>query len=213
MAISIELDDTEQEVFDTEFERFADVHLKQREFIDIFADHREYILETVQVAKNQFESEFGGIHATSNQFGWSMIRPEVIRTTSKAAPVRDWNKDVTATGWDNLFGSSGSEVKVNEEGLVCILGYVNFSPSPKSVALKNIVMGDEKPVYYMEPAMKMSELSVFELPKPFRVLPLKTFYTRALYNSTGRDVLAPFGIYFGTGSHLREEGPYPDNAV
>lgn len=213
MAVQSTLDSDEQTVFDTEFDRLVTLHFQQREFLDLFSDHRDYILETCQVAKAQFESEFGGMNCDSNQFGWTFIRPEVVRSTSKSSPTRDWNVDVTATGWANLFGSSGSEVKINEEGLLMVLGYINFSASPKSAAIKNVVMGDEKPVYYLEPAMKSANLQVFELPKPFRVAPLKTFYTRAMYNETGRDCLAPLGIYFATGSHMREEGPYPANAT
>jgi hypothetical protein len=213
MTIKSDLTEKEMEIFNREFDAFAAIQLNEREFIDLYANHRDYILDTLKAAKNQIESEFGGMYCESGQFGWSPVRPDPIISTSKTATINHWNKDITAVGWANWIGSSGSEVKINEEGCLVTIGYLNYSPSPKAVAIKNNIMGTEKPVCYMEPAMKVGDLSVYELPKPFRVLPLKTFTSRVLYNATGRDVLAPVGVYFGTGSHLREESPYPANAT
>jgi len=213
MAVKMDLTDKEMEIFNREFDKIAALQLPEREFIDFYADHRDYILDTLKVAKNKFEAEFGGLYCESGQFGWTLVRPDPIISTSKTATINHWNKDITAVGWANWIGSSGSEIKINEEGLLVVIGYRNYSPAPKSVAVKNIITGTEKPVCYLEPAFKTGDLNVYELPKPFRVLPLKTFYSRVLYNSTGRDALAPIGVYFATGSHLREESPYPDSAV
>ena len=110
MAVKMDLTDKEMEIFNREFDKLAALQLPEREFIDFYADHRDYILDTLKVAKNKFEAEFGGLYCESGQFGWSLVRPDPVISTSKTATINHWNQDITAVGWADWIGSSGSEI-------------------------------------------------------------------------------------------------------
>lgn len=202
MVEGIELTQAEKDVFDMEFDRFLTTHLRERELVDIVSDHREYLLGSAQVAKEKFTgNSFGGVHAGSSEFGWTYIRPEWVNKTN-------WVSLIAATGWADWIASAASPVKLNKEALMVVLGYQNFAPSPKATAVKATVGGQiTYPVQYLEYALRIGNLSLYELAKPYRVLPEQTYNTRAKYDFLGTDEISLFGVGFAKGTYLVTETP------
>ncbi|MDO9353863.1 MAG: hypothetical protein Q7T55_09210, partial [Solirubrobacteraceae bacterium] len=68
-----DLTQDEQDIFNAEWDKFVTLHYPEREFMDIFEDNKQQILDALKISKYQLEMEFGGINASSNQIGWTMI--------------------------------------------------------------------------------------------------------------------------------------------
>lgn len=202
MVEGIELTSDEGNIFDLEFDRFLTTHFRQREMVDIVTDHRDYIKGSAQVAKSKFTgSTFGGVNAGSAEFGWTLIRPEWVGKTN-------WVANIAATGWADWIASAGSPTKMNKEALMTILGYGNYSASPKATAIKATIGGQiTYPVQYIEYANRIGNVTLYETARPYRVLPEQTFNVRAKYDFLGVDEMYPFGIGFAKGTYLVTETP------
>ncbi len=213
MVEGIELTKDEKDIFDAEFDRFLTTHFRERELIDIVTDHHDYLLGSAQVAKEKFTgNSFGGVHAGSSEFGWTYIRPEWIGngTTSGLLPTSalSWAVTIASTGWQDWIASAASPVKLNKDALMVILGYQNYASAPKSSAVKATVGGQiTYPVQYLEYALRSGNYSVYELAKPYRVLPEQVYNTRVKYSNLGTDELALFGLGFAKGTYLVTETP------
>lgn len=202
MVEGIELTSDEKTIFDLEFDRFLTTHFRERELVDIVTDHRDYLVGSAQIAKEKFTgNSFGGVHAGSSEFGWTHLRPEWWGNTN-------WVENIVATGWADWIGSAASPIKLNKEALAVIMGYQNFAPVSKATAVKATVGGQVTyPVQYLEYALRIGNISLYELAKPYRILPEQTFNTRVKYDFLGTDELAPFGVGFGKGTYLVTETP------
>ncbi len=213
MVEGIELTSDEKNVFDLEFDRFLTTHFRERELVDIVSDHRDYLLGSAQIAKEKFTgNSFGGVHAGSSEYGWTYIRPEWLGNapTSGSLPTAasNWAIVIAATGWADWIASAATPVKLNKDALIVIMGYQNFAPAPKASAVKATVGGQVTyPVQYLEYALRSGNISLYELAKPYRVLPEQTYNTRVKYSSLGTDELALFGVGFAKGTYLVTETP------
>jgi len=209
-----ELTDAEKEIFDIEFDRLFTTHFKCRTALEIANNHRDYILDSAELAKEKFDdAPFGGVNARSTEFGWTLVRPQMIRTTSKASPVRTWERTVSTTAWNDWLGTSTAAVRINENALLVVIGYVCYSGAPKASAVLEKVLGADLPVFYLEPGFKIGNIFMIDRVNPWRIEPTNEFYIQTLDLRLGNDELSPFGIYFAKGSHLREKDPYPDSAT
>lgn len=207
----------ERQVFETEFERLVKIHLKERAVVDLFMNHYEYLLQSAEVAKANFKSSFDGMNAGSGEFGWTLIRPEHLLGKASAAGAINtitWKKTVTTSalnsatnGWVDWIGTSTSSNQVHKEALPVIIGLGNYSNAPKSSAVK--VETDERkyPVWYLETMKHSNGLNVFDIAKPFKVLPEGKIYVQAKYDVSGIDELHPLGITFAKGTYLLEKNP------
>lgn len=201
MVEGIEFTSDEDKIFDLEFDRFLTTHLKERELVDIVTDHRDYIKGSGQIAKEKFTgNSFGGVNASSGEFGWTIVRPEWLGLTS-------WVKNIVASGWADWVGSVASPVKLNKEALIVMLGYGNYAPSPKSSAIKPYVSAKPYAIQYLEYAMRVGNFELYEAAKPYRVLPEETYNVRVKYDTLGVDELYPFSIGFAKGTYLVTETP------
>lgn len=202
MVEGIELTSDEKTIFDLEFDRFLTTHFREREMVDIVSDHKEYILGSAQVAKGKFIGNgFGGVNAGSSEFGWTLLRPEWVNKTN-------WVANIAATGWADWIASAGSPVKLNKEALMVVLGYQNYTASPKSTALKPTIGGQiTYPVHYLEYALRTGNMPIYELAKPYRILPEQTYNVRVKYDFLGVDELNLFGVGFAKGTYLVTETP------
>jgi len=208
-----ELTQDEQDIFNNEWDKFVTLHYPEREFMDIFEDNKQQILDTLKIAKYQLEMEFGGINASSNQIGWTMIQPNYV-LAQDAVPTyatTTWKKnyatsDVT-TMWAYLWGSSSTDFHVSKYGCMILLGFYDPVDIPKISAVKAKIKGDEYPVWWIEHALKAG-IHVYELPQPIVLEKEQTYNMQAKCASAGDDELQPLGVYFGRGDHLRSKTAY-----
>lgn len=207
-----DLTQDEMDVFNNEWDSFVAIHYPQRDFVDVFEDNKQQILDALKIAKFQLEAEFGGIHASSNQIGWTMIQPNfVLATATPAYSTSTWKKnyatsDVT-TIWKDLWGTSTTDLQVSKYATMILIGFYDPVDVPKVSALKAKIKGDEYPIWWIEHALR-SGIHIYELPKPIVIEKEQTYYFQAKIAGAGDDELQPFGVYFGRGDHLRDKNAY-----
>lgn len=194
----------ELEIFDAEFANLVQTELRDRRVQDLYASNVPIILETLDIAKAQFNNnKFAGENARSNEFGFMQIRPEHVGFST-------WDGENTGTGWGDWIGSSSSQVTLSEEVLLSILGVVNYDPSPKSSAAKAVIGNTTFPVWYMEQSQRLpGTLQIKELANKIYIEPEMTFNIRKKRDSVGYDSLALAGIAFVEGSTMLKESPTP----
>ncbi len=207
-----DLSQNESDIFNAEWDKFITLHYPQREFMDIFEDNKQQVLDAVKIAKFQLEVEFGGINAATNQFGWTMIQPNfVLATAAPTYATSTWMKnyatsDVT-TMWADLWGTSTTDKQVSKYATMLLLGFYDPVDFPKISAIKAKIKGDEYPVWWIENALREG-IHIYELPQPIVIEKEQTYYIQAKIARAGDDELQPFGVYFGRGDHLRSKTAY-----
>ena len=199
------------EIFEAEFLSLPATFLADRKVMEIFENNRAFILECAKIAKAKFKASFYGVDAQTG-FGWQLIRPEhLLRlTTDTGVTNTEWEKNIPVRGWRDWIGSSTTPNKIKEEALLCVLGIMNYSPSPKATACVVKVQNITYPVWYFERAMRVymnNSLKVFQLPKPKAILPERNVYARLKYTMPGLDETGLLGITFAEASYLQVETP------
>ncbi len=207
-----ELSQSETDIFNAEWDSFVATHFPERDFVDVFEDNKQQILDACKIAKYNLEAEFGGINAQTNEFGWSPILPnQILATTTPTYSTSTWRKnyatsDVT-TMWKDWIGASGSEMQMSKYGCMIIIGFVDPVEVPKISAIKAKIKSTDYPIWYFDQAIR-SGLHIYELPKPFVVEPTQSMYLRAKVARAGDDEIQPLGVMFGKGDWLRNESAY-----
>jgi len=199
----------ELDIFEAEFLKLPAQFVTERKVIDIFENNKDFILECARMAKAKYKATFFGVDAQTG-FGWQLIRPEhVLRlTTDTGVTNTEWKKTIAAPGWADWIGTSASPIKIKEEALLCLLGLVNYSPSPKAYACVLRLQNITYPIWYFERPMRVQDsLKVFELPKPKAILPERNLYGRLKYSATGEDETGLLGITFAEAWYLQTETP------
>lgn len=207
-----EITQEEQDIFTAEWDKFITLHYPEREFMDIFEDNKQQVLDTLKIAKFQLEVEFGGINCSANQFGWTMIQPNfVLATSSPTYATSTWMKNYAAsdvtTMWDDLWGTSTTDKQVSKYATMIILGLYDPVDLPKVSAVKAKIKGDEFPIWWIEHAIRTG-VHIYELPQPVVIEKEQTYYFQRKVARAGDDELQPFGVYFGRGDHLRSKTAY-----
>jgi len=188
----------ESRTFEEEFRKLA-IFFPQRRWLEILEDHKEEVREAVEIAKEKFDMPFAGMLAKGNTFGWRFITPQDVGQST------GWANDVTATGWQDWIGTATSPQAISENALLIVLGFYNLASTPLSVSAKIAVNQTTYPVVYMEPALKMGDIHVFELGKPLIIQPESNLHIRVNYATTGTDNLALLGLTIAKASYLSSE--------
>lgn len=199
----------ELEIFNAEFLSLPASFIANRKVMEVFENSKDFILECAKMAKAKFEASFYGVDAQTG-FGWQLIRPEhLLRlTTDTGVTNTEWKKTVATPGWADWIGTSTTPNKVKEEALLCVLGLLNYSPSPKVYAAILKVQNITYPTWYFERAMRLrNSLKVFALPRPKAILPERNVYAQLKYSTTGEDETGLLGITFAEASYLQEKTP------
>lgn len=207
-----ELTEQEQNIFNAEWDKFITVHFPEREFMDIFEDNKQQVIDALKIAKFQLELEFGGINAASNQIGWTMIQPNfVLATTTPAYStstwMKNWDSSNVTTIWNDLWGSSTTYKQVSKYATMLLLGFYDPVDLPKVSAIKANIKDTEYPIWWIDHAIR-SGVHIWELPQPIVIEKEQTYYFQAKIARPGDDELQPFGVYFGRGDHLRNKSAY-----
>jgi len=213
-----DLSSDEQAIFDAEWDSFVATHLAQRDFVDVYEDNKQQILDSCKIAKYQLEVSFGGINAKTNEFGWQEIHPNILLgTTSRSTPIyseNTWNKkyvssDVTGV-WADWIGTSTADLQLSKYATMVIIGFIDPVDEPKIHAIKAKIKGSDYPIWYMQNAMMpgKNNLHLYELPKPFVIEKEQNLYLQTKIVQAGDDALRPIGVYFTRGDQLRNKTAY-----
>lgn len=207
-----ELAQSETDIFNAEWDKFIAIHYPQREFMDVFEDNKQQVLDAIKIAKFQLEVEFGGINCSSNQFGWTMIQPNhVLATAAPAYSTNTWMKNWATSDvvsmWADLWGTSTTDKQVSKYATMILLGFYDPVELPKVSAIKAKIKGEEYPIWWIENAVREG-VHIYELPQPIVIEKEQTYYFQAKIARAGDDELQPFGVYFGRGDHLRSKTAY-----
>lgn len=211
-----ELTQDEQDIFNAEWDKFVTLHYPEREFMDIFEDNKQQILDALKIAKYQLEMEFGGINAATNQIGWTMIQPNHVLAQS-AVPTyatTTWKKNYTTSDVTTMWaattywlGTNSVDFHVSKYATMILLGFYDPVDVPKISAIKANIKGEEYPIWWVENALKAG-IHVYELPQPIVIEREQTYTMQVKVASAGDDELQPLGVYFGRGDHLRNKAAY-----
>ena len=196
------LDQAELSFFNQAIEKLSSVSSLARRMPELFTEDKADYQLVAEMAKEKFSSRFGGVVAASGEFGVQFIRPKVVAYTN-------WYKNITATGWQNLWGSSGSEIAMPDSSgaraFVAFPAVVSFGPSPHLQEFKFFVKGNETPIINVTPWMSVGEVHIAKLGGMVVLGPGESFYARANAETIGQEWIAPFGLEFAIGVYLRTE--------
>ncbi|MFH0904234.1 MAG: hypothetical protein V1854_03490 [Methanobacteriota archaeon] len=207
-----ELTETEDALFEAQWDKFLTRHFRAREVIDVFQDHKDIIKEAARVAKYQLESPFGGANAETNQFGWMPILPNFLLTASGSTPTYStatWRKYITTTNvtsrWIDLWGSSATNLKLTKYGTMIVVGFIDPVDVPKIGALLAKIKGKDYPVWDFGDSMLGTDYPIYELIEPFIVEKEQEFYIQARADRAGVSELRPIGVFYAKGDYMRKK--------
>ncbi len=216
MANKRSLTAEEEAIFNAEWSPLWTRHLRSREVMDIYEDHRDAILEAAEIAAYGLESEFGGVNAATNQFGWQPILPNFLLTESTditwTYAKGTWETDIetadVTTGWKDWIGESGSMFKLSKYSTMIIIGFADPVETPKIDAILAKIKSTDYPIWNFADLISETDYHVVELVTPFVVEHEQDFYLQKFCARAGRDRLRPLGVMFSKGDYMRDKGAY-----
>jgi hypothetical protein len=192
----------EAERFDDGLQRLAYIHSLARPLHELILDFKDEFRAAAQVAKSRFRNSFGGADPGGNDFGMSFIRPKVFGLTN-------WQLNFTSTGWQNVWGSSGSQITMPDtsgaRALIAFSAILSMSTSPKVMEGRFVVEGKDYPIWNFQPWWGVGDVYIAILPGVVVVGPGNSFYFRGNVEVTGNDTLIPFGIEYAISTYMRTE--------
>jgi len=203
----------EQGIFDAEWDPFLTRHFRSREVIDIFQDHKASIQESIEIAKYELESDFGGVNARTNEFGWMPIMPNFLLATSAPAySTSTWNRYITTANvssrWIDWIGSSSASLALSKYGTMILLGFYDPVEEPKVGGVMAEIKGVKYPMWYYEDMIVDTDYPIYELPTPIVVEKEQEIYLQTYCLQAGLDKTRPVGLYFIKGSEMRNKTAY-----
>jgi hypothetical protein len=225
---SVPLTDKELQVFKRDLARMASMYSLERPLYDLLMSDADALAAIASLAKGSIGTNptFTGVLASGNEIGMQMIRaPTVLSNNSvnnapATAPVYSWVQTYIASGWTNIFGSSGSYVDLSSTGIatysvtntqnvvmLAICGLIDPSPSPQIQEVRFHVQNVDYPVEAL--AWQEATDVYFTRLQGIYVIPVNgRFYMRGnIQPSTtgGIDQTELFGLTFSTGNYLTYE--------
>lgn len=173
---------------------------------DLMMDWYEEFLFCCAVAKTRFDATFGGVNPGGAQFGMSFIRPRVFGAAYQTAY---WWQTWAATGWQNVWGSSGALITMpdtsGERAQICFPMLMSGAASPKIHECWFHVEGTNYPIWPIKPWHRVGDIYVATLQGCIAVGPGNGFYMRANVDQVGNDEVIPLGIEFAISTYMRTE--------
>ena len=191
------------EIFYSEFHSmFANTNLGSVT-ASIFSHRIEACLGFIMHTCSKLKGEFRGTFASGSEIGWGWLRPESIDETV-------WSQTISASGWQDYWGSSSSPKTLNDESAIIILGLSNEAENPLVDEVKFTVVGKEASVLRLDEIKygdNMNNVPVQPSPTII-VIEKQKFHMRSYNNaSSGTDRLRMIGLVAGTGTYLGTEAP------
>ncbi len=210
----VDLIQTEDDLFENQWDKFVTKHFRSREFLDMFQDHKDAIKEACRVAKYQLEAPFGGANASTNQFGWGPILPNhLLATSAPTYATATWMQYITTanvtTRWIDWIGTSSSNLKLTKYGTMIIVGFADPEPGDGKIgAILAKIKGKDYPIWDFNDSMVDTDLKIYELVEPFIVEKEQEFYLQERADRAGVTQLRPVGVFFAKGDYMRDKSAY-----
>lgn len=97
----------EIDIFDLDLIKLAKYFSQNRDLQNLILEDRDTFLWAASIAKKQLAKGFGGNVPGSGEFGMQLIRSQSVLVAT------DWLRQYSASGWQNVFGSSASPVDLS----------------------------------------------------------------------------------------------------
>ncbi|MEM3656229.1 MAG: hypothetical protein QXP58_06940 [Thermoprotei archaeon] len=178
---TVPLSSDEQAVFDRIFSRTFVFENIQRPFNQILLNHKDEIQTAAEIAKAQFQLNFGGLTPTSTEFGMYLLRapfvglrtwyldntgytgggPNVLIDGNQAAQgVNTWLSKALLTGNPS---DSVNPLIVGKYAVHAIIALGDYSANPVIDSFQQNLNGTLESVYVVEPVFVNTNLRLFEL--------------------------------------------------
>lgn len=210
----VELVQAEDDLFEAQWDKFVTKHFRNREFLDVFQDHKESIKEACRVAKYQLEAPFGGANAGTNQFGWGPILPNhLLATAAPTYATATWMQYITTanvtTRWIDWIGTSAANLKLTKYGTMIVIGFADPEEGPGKIgAILAKIKGKDYPIWDFNDMMVDTDLKIYELIEPYIVEKEQEFYLQQRADRAGVTQLRPIGVFFAKGDYMRDKNAY-----
>lgn len=157
------------------------------------AAEKDFYTAALQVAKGSFNKKpFGGLKASTGQFGFRLINPQDFRVAAgtDTPAIYSWLQTITTTSGKSYgtgaIGYGGAsfyaQALANKNEVIAFHRLLSYKPSPRVIQIGLYVNGVSYMPYSVEPFSKIG------LPdKLFKILPLP-----------GRILLHPGGYFYAT---------------
>lgn len=189
------LSSEDKQVWDRDFQILVDdlTDLTDEQLGKDLAAEKDFYTGACQVAKGYFdEKPFGGLKAATGQYGFRLIGPQDLKTTSAGGTPAfySWVQTVTTTSGKSYktgaLGFGGSNVYARDAAnKAAVIGFhrlLSYKPNPKLVNVEFNVNGYPYMPYAVHQFSKVEKAQ-----KLFRVIPMP-----------GRILLHPGGYFYAT---------------
>lgn len=209
------LSNAEKERFDLMWDRsFRDIYAERANVLGReLQEYKQEALTAAQAAKSELSGNFDGGNPNSSAFGADrMFAGYFGYNTWLNVPDASAN---TVTTWidnaapDNLSGTGGQDnpLRVGEPAVHLIMGYEDYSPSPKASRVKLWLNDQPRTATTTEENFFGTPTSIVELDSPVFLKEDDTIYGEFYADTAGSHALKPFGITFVEASDYRTLDP------
>lgn len=108
---------------------------------EVLSQRQDAIAKVASLAKHDIEgNNFGGLNASDNEVGFSILRPgHIRRDPSTGSVVNDWYFEPSSSGYSDWIGDGGgNNFIVNEDQVILVLGLVDQENSPTAISGFNV---------------------------------------------------------------------------
>jgi len=201
----------EEALFDKDFGTILEVLRKHDAEIAADVDAaRPWFKVACGIFKGHFDLPFGGMETSSGQFGFVYPLPAYPFLAANY-----WLKTVTA-GWNNLFGSSGSEIAgnstVGSRRMYAYQGLLSVAGDPKMSAYHFTVNAYTYPpqhtLIYTKIPKKDTWIRSYPFLKKVLIHPTGNHFLKAAFEQAGQVELIPDGMMIAEHDYLKAEGSF-----
>ena len=170
--------------------------------VEKLQEYKGEIKTGAEIARSQFEQQFGGLNPESGKFAVSRIRSGYFGYDSwegldlTAGETNAWIDDGTP---DNLNGGGSGlsgPLKVGQEAVHVILGFATYHDSPKTSAVKMEVNESPRSTVTTKFELTRTDLQIKWLDRAI-ILPENALFAAELYaDAGGADAVYPVGVSF-----------------
>jgi len=193
------------------FNRAAYYAFPEKEVREVWLRHRAEIILGCMIAKDQFNVDFGGEEPEAGQFGITFTAAPYLGVGEDWDDMSTWTtgseQNWIHSGTTYLGGTAGNPIKVGENALHVIIGYMSLHPSPKIWKIKFKINGSEQPAIDVSHVVRVGDIHLREFAKakiwPKNTTILGTLFISPAFGSSVEDIPALIGVTFLPAEQLR----------
>jgi len=200
-----ELDSKELTRFDRDLAKMAGYYSSSRDLFRLILEDRDTYLFAAQVAKQQFNTSFGGALPGSGEYGMQFIRSKTIL----GAP--SWVRVFATSGWQDVFGSASAPVDLSttspafgnpQNRVLVVFPKLADLLVPKVREVWFNVAPTDYPIWPINFA-NLSDIGIAGLPSAVLVQKNARFFMRGNVEGAGQQsAVQPLGLTFALGPYM-----------